>query len=157
MKHGRILKYLILTVLALSLSGIDSTMKAGSRLGKVTGVMGEVLAVNLGSLHGIRQGLRGRVFKFDADKQTVNLQASVYVRPDGVIVRRSPIAMQRELNAARASRPAPGPRLIVETHKNTEVLEALTKLTGQMLGFDKERWLQWIKTNYREKAASVTN
>ena len=49
------------------------TLSAGSRLGKVTGVMGEVLAINLGSLHGVRQGLRGRIFKFDAEKQTVNV------------------------------------------------------------------------------------
>jgi formylglycine-generating enzyme required for sulfatase activity/ribosomal protein L24 len=48
-------------------------LQAGSRLGKITGVMGEVIAVNLGSIHGVRQGLRGKVFEFDEQKNTVDV------------------------------------------------------------------------------------
>ncbi|MBN2289211.1 MAG: formylglycine-generating enzyme family protein [Candidatus Glassbacteria bacterium] len=48
-------------------------LQAGSRLGKVTGVMGEVIAINLGSIHGVRQGLRGMVFEFDEDRNTLNV------------------------------------------------------------------------------------
>ncbi|MFC1544755.1 SUMF1/EgtB/PvdO family nonheme iron enzyme [Gemmatimonadota bacterium] len=81
MKPERMLKYLLIAALALVFSGMDGVLMAGSRLGKVTGQMGEVLAINLGSLHGVRQGLRGRVFKFDADKQTVNV---AYIQVIGV-------------------------------------------------------------------------
>ena len=48
-------------------------LSAGSRLGKVTGIMGEVIRVNLGRLHGVSQGMRGKVFKFDKDKKTVDI------------------------------------------------------------------------------------
>ena len=47
--------------------------QAGSRLGKVTGVMGDVIGVNLGRLHGVRQGLRGTVFEFDENRNTVDV------------------------------------------------------------------------------------
>ena len=48
-------------------------LQAGSRLGKVTGVMGEIIAVNLGSIHGVRQGLRGKVFEFDENRNTIDV------------------------------------------------------------------------------------
>ncbi|RLB13569.1 MAG: hypothetical protein DRG82_15440 [Deltaproteobacteria bacterium] len=52
---------------------LDTQLPAGSRLGKITGIIGEVIAVNLGRIHGVRQGLRGTVFKFDEQKQTVTV------------------------------------------------------------------------------------
>ena len=48
-------------------------VQAGSRLGKVTGVIGEVIVINLGSIHGVRQGLRGKVFEFDEEKNTIDV------------------------------------------------------------------------------------
>ena len=50
-----------------------SYLQAGSRLGKVNGVMGTVISVNLGTIHGVRQGLRGKVFEFDEDKNTIDV------------------------------------------------------------------------------------
>ncbi|MBW7997537.1 MAG: formylglycine-generating enzyme family protein [Candidatus Glassbacteria bacterium] len=73
MKLNGMTKYAPWLLLALLIAGPTSPLPAGSRLGKVTGIMGEVVAINLGSLHGVRQGLRGRVFKFDEEKQTVNV------------------------------------------------------------------------------------
>ena len=69
-KYGRLLVFPLIAVLILSL---QEQLPAGSRLGKVTGVMGQVVAVNLGSIHGVAQGLRGRIFKFDEEKKTVNV------------------------------------------------------------------------------------
>jgi len=48
-------------------------LQAGSRLGKVTGVMGEIIAVNLGNIHGVSQGLRGKVFEFDENRNTIDV------------------------------------------------------------------------------------
>jgi formylglycine-generating enzyme required for sulfatase activity len=48
-------------------------LAAGSRLGRVTGVMGQVVSINVGRVHGITQGLRGLVFKFDKDRNTVDV------------------------------------------------------------------------------------
>ncbi len=72
-KRDHIIRNLLVVVLAMTLLMPGSAARAGSRLGKVTGVMGKVVAINLGSLHGVRQGLRGRVFKFDEEKQTVDV------------------------------------------------------------------------------------
>ncbi|MFH1068642.1 MAG: SUMF1/EgtB/PvdO family nonheme iron enzyme [Candidatus Glassbacteria bacterium] len=52
---------------------LGDRLPAGSRLGKVTGVMDAVISTNLGNMHGVRQGLRGRVFKFDEQRKTVNV------------------------------------------------------------------------------------
>ncbi|MEA1996737.1 MAG: SUMF1/EgtB/PvdO family nonheme iron enzyme [Gemmatimonadota bacterium] len=57
---------------ALSLM-LQAGLPAGSRLGKVTGVMGEVIRVNLGSVHGVKQGVRGRVFRFDERRKMVDV------------------------------------------------------------------------------------
>jgi formylglycine-generating enzyme required for sulfatase activity len=72
-KRDLTIRFLLATVLAMMLFAVDDTARAGSRLGKVTGVMGQVVAINLGSLHGVRQTLRGRVFMFDEDKKTVSV------------------------------------------------------------------------------------
>jgi len=66
-------KFLLIPLLMAMILILREQLPAGSRLGKVTGVMGEVVAVNLGSIHGVRQGLRGRIFKFDEEKKTVNV------------------------------------------------------------------------------------
>lgn len=46
-------------------------LQAGSRLGKITGVMGDVIAINLGSIQWVKQGLRGTAFEFDEDRNQV--------------------------------------------------------------------------------------
>ena len=48
-------------------------LNAGSRLGKVSGVMEEIIAINLGSIHGIRQGQSGKVFMFDENLKEVDV------------------------------------------------------------------------------------
>jgi formylglycine-generating enzyme required for sulfatase activity len=72
-KRDRTVRFLLIAVLAMMLFTPDDTARAGSRLGKVTGVMGQVVAINLGSLHGVRQTLRGRVFMFDEEKKTISV------------------------------------------------------------------------------------
>jgi len=66
-------KFLLIPLLMAMILVLREQLPAGSRLGRVTGVMDEVVAVNLGRIHGVRQGLRGRVFKFDEEKKTVNV------------------------------------------------------------------------------------
>ncbi len=58
---------------AVLLAGAATRLDAGSRLGRITGVMGEVVAVNLGREQGLFQGLRGNVFKFDSLRNTVDV------------------------------------------------------------------------------------
>ncbi len=73
-KHGSdkyLLKAWLIAFTLLTLAALN--LYAGSRLGKVTGVMGEVLAINLGREHGLFQGLRGTVFKFDEKRNTVDV------------------------------------------------------------------------------------
>lgn len=51
----------------------------------------------------------------------------------------------------------PDKQVIVEERKNPEVLSALRALTEQDFGYDKDRWLRWIRDNYREKSAKLKN
>jgi hypothetical protein len=49
----------------------------------------------------------------------------------------------------------PSQRVIEVIHKNEEVLNALLKLTEQDFGYDKKRWLAWLKTHSHEKAVKI--
>jgi hypothetical protein len=51
----------------------------------------------------------------------------------------------------------PGKQVIIQEHRNQETVDALVKLTGQNFGFDKERWLGWVRGEYNEKAAEIAN
>ncbi len=51
---------------------------------------------------------------------------------------------------------SPQAKIIIETKRNQEALEALEKLTGENFGFSKDRWLGWVRKDSRarsEKAA----
>ena len=65
-------KRLLLVAIALSLASVMQ-LYGGSRLGKITGVMDQVVAINLGRQHGVVQGLRGLVFRFDAQRNTIDV------------------------------------------------------------------------------------
>lgn len=45
--------------------------------------------------------------------------------------------------------------IIIEEIRNAEVLEALRTLTDQSLGYDKDRWLDWLRQSYRRDAAKI--
>lgn len=64
-------RFLALTVLAVVVASVP--LLASSRLGRITGVMDEVVEINLGSRHGVTQGLRGLVFKFDDERKTIDV------------------------------------------------------------------------------------
>ena len=72
---GAMSKIKIQLIILMFFSAILSILplNAGSRLGKVNGVMEEIIAVNLGSIHGIRQGQRGKVFMFNEDLKEVDV------------------------------------------------------------------------------------
>ncbi|QEH37532.1 hypothetical protein OJF2_61230 [Aquisphaera giovannonii] len=42
----------------------------------------------------------------------------------------------------------PIPRIVNDTYQNTEVLAALTRLTGQDFGYDASAWRRWIKASF---------
>ena len=64
---------MVLSLIAAFVLLLREPLPAGSRLGKITGIMDKIVAINLGSIHGVRQGLRGKVFKFDENKNTVDV------------------------------------------------------------------------------------
>lgn len=77
------------------------------------------------------------------------------IRPDGVMIRpsvRPPVIG----GGLRVGQP-PGKQVVIQEHKNQEVVDALRNLTGNNFGFDKERWLVWIREEYHEKAAEIAN
>jgi HEAT repeat protein len=41
------------------------------------------------------------------------------------------------------------PRFVTSTYRNTEVLSALERLTGQHFGYDPAAWRQWVNTSFR--------
>jgi hypothetical protein len=43
----------------------------------------------------------------------------------------------------------PTPQFVEVTHRNTEVLTALMKLTGQDFGYDVSAWQRWLRTGFR--------
>jgi hypothetical protein len=45
----------------------------------------------------------------------------------------------------------PTKRTYTKTHQNLQVLTALSKITGEDFGFDKKRWLDWLKTHAKDK------
>jgi hypothetical protein len=49
----------------------------------------------------------------------------------------------------------PVPRLLTFAYQNTEVLAALTKLTGQDFGYDASAWRRWIKTSFNPNPTPV--
>ncbi len=63
---------LVLLLAALTLA-LPAVLSAGSRLGKVTGVIDQVIAIDLGQVHGVRQGMRGTVFRFDQERRTIQV------------------------------------------------------------------------------------
>ena len=69
----KIRQFVVLPLIAGLLLLFGEPLPAGSRLGKITGIMDKIVAINLGSIHGVRQGLRGTVFRFDQSKNTVNV------------------------------------------------------------------------------------
>jgi hypothetical protein len=76
------------------------------------------------------------------------------LRPDGTIVM-IPNNLQLGQGGAVVKDSPPSQRVIEVTHKNEEVLNALLKLTEQDFGYDKKRWLAWLKTHSHEKAAKI--
>lgn len=75
-------------------------------------------------------------------------------RPDGSIVM-IPNNLQLGQSGAIVKDSPPAQRVIEVIHKNQEVLNALLKLTEQDFGFDKKRWLAWLKTHSHEKAVKI--
>ncbi|MFO0909417.1 MAG: HEAT repeat domain-containing protein [Isosphaeraceae bacterium] len=47
----------------------------------------------------------------------------------------------------------PVPRVVHDTFQNTEVLAALTKLTGQDFGYNQAAWRQWARTSFQPDPA----
>jgi len=76
------------------------------------------------------------------------------LRPDGTIVM-IPNTLQLGQGGAVVKDSPPAQRTIVVIHKNEEVLNALLKLTEQDFGYDKKRWLAWLKTHSHEKAVKI--
>jgi hypothetical protein len=76
------------------------------------------------------------------------------LRPDGTVVM-IPNNLQLGQGGAVVKDSPPAQRVIEVTHKNKEVLNALLKLTEQDFGFDKKRWLAWLKTHSHEKAVKI--
>jgi hypothetical protein len=75
-------------------------------------------------------------------------------RPDGTIVM-IPNNLQLGQGGGIVKDSPPAQRVIIVIHKNAEVLNALLKLTEQDFGFDKKRWLAWLKTHSHEKAVKI--
>jgi len=75
-------------------------------------------------------------------------------RPDGTVVL-IPNNLQLGQGGAVVKDSPPAQRVIEVVHKNQEVLNALLKLTEQDFGFDKKRWLAWLKTHSHEKAVKI--
>lgn len=81
---------------------------------------------------------------------------STYILPNGAIIRPSnvnPYSMQGGVMAG----PAPAAQVFIEEQRNVEALKALVAITGQDFGYNKARWGAWIRENYRDKAAKLTN
>jgi len=76
------------------------------------------------------------------------------LRPDGSIVM-IPNNLPLGQGGVTVKDSPPSQRVIEVTHKNQEVLNALLKLTEQDFGFDKKRWLAWLKTHSHEKAVKI--
>lgn len=77
------------------------------------------------------------------------------VLADGTMVR-PPVIANNATVGGGAMVQNTGPQMTIEEKKNTEVLDALTKLTGENYGFNKARWLRWIKENERTQSAKIT-
>jgi hypothetical protein len=75
-------------------------------------------------------------------------------RPDGTILM-IPNNLQLGQGGAVVKDSPPAQRVIQVVHKNEEVLSALLKLTEQDFGFDKKRWLAWMRTHSHEKAVKI--
>jgi hypothetical protein len=73
-------------------------------------------------------------------------------QPDGTIVL-IPNSGSALLPGPMVQNSIPNKRVIRVTHQNPRVLTALTKLTNEDYGFDKKRWLDWLKANQIGKSA----
>jgi hypothetical protein len=74
------------------------------------------------------------------------------ILPNGTIVRRNLLA-GTTADQAFATR-VPKRQVIVEEHRNEEVLDALIALTGENWGFDESAWRRWLSEEYRDAAAN---
>lgn len=77
------------------------------------------------------------------------------IRPDGVMIR--PPVRPPVIAGGVMTGPSPGKQVIIQTVQHPQVVDALLKLTGKNFGYDKERWLVWIREEYHEKAAEIAN
>lgn len=95
-----------------------------------------------------------------AAQGTVVNTPKTIMRPDGVIIRPSVTGISQ---AAVQANPgglnvgqAPTHEMEVRQEKNIEVLGALTAITGEDFGYDKKRWIAWIREKHRQSSATIT-
>ncbi|HVJ79874.1 MAG TPA: HEAT repeat domain-containing protein [Planctomycetia bacterium] len=79
--------------------------------------------------------------------------ARTVVLPNGTIVR-VPQAIPAQ-GAPLVGSPPPETTVTVETKENQGVLHALQDLTGEDFGFDKNRWVDWVRKRSNDKAAKA--
>lgn len=83
------------------------------------------------------------------------------VQPDGSITQPSVMTRLRAEGRIKDQQKntvgwqQPQTQVVVEVLQNQEVLNALTRLTEQNFGFEKGRWLKWIKDDERARSSKI--
>ncbi len=72
-------------------------------------------------------------------------------RPGGSLTSGASLAAGGGITASRA----PEPKLVPVTYQNVDVLNALSKLTGQNFGFDIPSWKNWMRSGFRPEKEPV--
>ncbi|MFO0948356.1 MAG: HEAT repeat domain-containing protein [Planctomycetota bacterium] len=94
-----------------------------------------------------------------AAQSTVVNTPKTIIRPDGVIIRPPVTSIGQATAQANPGGinvgQAPTHEVEIRQEKNVEVLAALTAITGEDFGYDKRRWLTWIREKHHNSAATI--